>query len=226
VVRAHRQDLVKRCVSGLPWHPGGVPPRSTAVSPAGPRLARRVPIVPRSKAHPVIRRGFSAPATRGRHWGPNRTRLPPTRRDSVGAGPESPGSDEDDSPGSAPTCASERVNDDHSNHWSRQGRERPGGESRRRRRARCAGRTRLFSRGPLARSASVSEAIADADTVVFAVWLDTLTSLGRRVRPGPGGRLKDVARIEMPGDDLHQGGGFKGRCSTPIRHAPPSPRRR
>src|ERR1700730_5216476 len=31
--------------------------------------------------------------------------------------------------------------------------------------------------GPLARAASVSQAIAAADTVVFAVWLDTLTSL-------------------------------------------------
>jgi 8-hydroxy-5-deazaflavin:NADPH oxidoreductase len=31
--------------------------------------------------------------------------------------------------------------------------------------------------GPLATSASVSQAIADADTVVFAVWLDTLAAL-------------------------------------------------
>jgi 8-hydroxy-5-deazaflavin:NADPH oxidoreductase len=31
--------------------------------------------------------------------------------------------------------------------------------------------------GPLARAASVSQAIADADTVVFAVWLDTLAAL-------------------------------------------------
>ena len=31
--------------------------------------------------------------------------------------------------------------------------------------------------GPLASSASVSQAIADADTVVLAVWLDTLTAL-------------------------------------------------
>jgi len=31
--------------------------------------------------------------------------------------------------------------------------------------------------GPLATSASVSQAIADADTVIFAVWLDTLAAL-------------------------------------------------
>jgi len=31
--------------------------------------------------------------------------------------------------------------------------------------------------GPLARAASVSQAIAAADTVVFALWLDTLTPL-------------------------------------------------
>jgi predicted dinucleotide-binding enzyme len=159
--------------------------------------------------------------------------------------------------------------------------------------------------GPLATSASVSQAIADADTVVFAVWLDTLAALvaenagllkgkvvvdptnpikldgnGALVRSLPEdqtsgsvvagllppeahyvkafgslgapslaasanrsprravlfyatddaqavgaverlilaagfdpvqvGGLKDVARIEMPGGDLHQGGGLKG----------------
>jgi hypothetical protein len=160
--------------------------------------------------------------------------------------------------------------------------------------------------GPLATSASVSQAIADADTLVFAVWLDTLAALvaenagllkgkvvvvdptnpikldsnGVLVRSLPedqtsgsvvagllppeahyvkafgslgapslvasanrsprravlfyatddaqaaaaaerliaaagfdpvrAGGLKDVARLEMPGGDLHQGGGLKG----------------
>ena len=121
--------------------------------------------------------------------------------------------------------------------------------------------------GPLATSASLSQAIADADTVVFAVWLDTLAALvaenagllppeahyvkafgslgapslaastNRSPRravlfyatddaqavaaverlilaagfdPVQVGGLNDVARIEMPGGDLHQGGGLKG----------------
>jgi hypothetical protein len=111
------------------------------------------------------------------------SRVPIVSR-SVGARPESPGTDEHDSPGSAPTCASEGVNHDHRNHWSRLGRERPCAEPGRRRRAGCVGRTRLSraaalanNLGPLARSASASQAIADPDTVAFTVWLDTLTAL-------------------------------------------------
>src|SRR6266481_782002 len=70
--------------------------------------------------------------------------------------------------------------------------------------------------GELARAASVEEAIADADAVVFAVWLDTTKELLATdasllenkvvVDPLKAGGIADAGRIEMPGGDLHQAG--------------------
>ena len=76
--------------------------------------------------------------------------------------------------------------------------------------------------GELARAASVEEAIAEADAVVFAVWLDTIKELiAKDARPpgGQGGRRSlepDRVRRERRDD--------ADAARRPVRRAPWSPR--
>ena len=87
-----------------------------------------------------------------------------------------------------PRCVdrdAERSQVDNRNHRRRQHRKRGCPVPRRRGRARRLGRegrvtcggARANELGPLARAASVEDAIADADVVVFALWLDTIKEL-------------------------------------------------
>ena len=54
--------------------------------------------------------------------------------------------------------------------------------------------------------ASVEDAIARADVVVFAVWPETRKEL---IVKDAG--LLEAGRIEVPGGDLHQNSGLNGR---------------
>jgi|SRR5947209_4594006 len=64
--------------------------------------------------------------------------------------------------------------------------------------------------GELARAASVEEAIAEADAVVFGVWLDTIKELiSKNADLLEGKVVVDPSNpIEVPGGDLHEYGGL------------------
>ena len=76
--------------------------------------------------------------------------------------------------------------------------------------------------GELARAASVEEAIAEADVVVFAVWLDTIKQLIAK----DAGLLEDRVVVD-PSNPLgfDENGQMIGHCpkdSRPARWSPPS----
>ena len=54
--------------------------------------------------------------------------------------------------------------------------------------------------GPLARAASVEDAIADGDAVVFAVWLDTIKALIPQGAPPRAGRRRPVQSDRLDAD--------------------------